>query len=419
MHPDLEAAIKERIALGHSRETITDELRAAGYDDETVELVYAAVASQTVSVIPVAGSLPTVWSLLGHGYRLAVQLRVLFGWAFVWFASATILFGLLVYLIALISVSGSLLVAQAVVLLLVGIGYLAGLVVIMSALLRGVLERAAGTTYLDQLRTSTTEFWSIFYPLLLSQLSIANALFIMFGFGLFAYYTWLSGFDTFAAGYEYLLYSIEGRDALAFLSLGYLFTTLGVLYLSTLMGWSLFVRLANRARGKACLYESMKLVRGRVGGVFWRVLSCTVLLLMLVFVVDSVASGIGLNRAVVDMLLLLVQLLAAPVLLCTVVLLFEYLSASITDAAVPVARGRQLIVSVSLWLGAVAFVFYMVVAGFIDEGLSEVDLSSLTPPTELTDIDSESPVLDTTVTPEEQAAADAFIEEHQDEFESF
>ncbi|MFT7645171.1 MAG: hypothetical protein ACI9BF_000845 [Candidatus Paceibacteria bacterium] len=41
MHPELTEAVKERIILGHRKEDIRGELSAAGYDDQSVEQVYA------------------------------------------------------------------------------------------------------------------------------------------------------------------------------------------------------------------------------------------------------------------------------------------------------------------------------------------------------------------------------------------
>lgn len=40
MHPELLAAVRERVDLGHSKDEIRTELQAAGYDDQTIEEVY-------------------------------------------------------------------------------------------------------------------------------------------------------------------------------------------------------------------------------------------------------------------------------------------------------------------------------------------------------------------------------------------
>jgi len=57
MNPELETAVKERVSLGHNKEQIATELRAAGYDDATIEHVYATVtaadATDGMNAVPV------------------------------------------------------------------------------------------------------------------------------------------------------------------------------------------------------------------------------------------------------------------------------------------------------------------------------------------------------------------------------
>ena len=55
MNPELLAAVKERITLGHSKEAITAALEAAGYDRATIEQVYQEAHSDYVrTAIPLA-----------------------------------------------------------------------------------------------------------------------------------------------------------------------------------------------------------------------------------------------------------------------------------------------------------------------------------------------------------------------------
>lgn len=58
MNPELEAAIRERIELGHTKEQISNELRNAGYDEDTIEQVYNAVHTNAVptTTVPVAAA---------------------------------------------------------------------------------------------------------------------------------------------------------------------------------------------------------------------------------------------------------------------------------------------------------------------------------------------------------------------------
>ena len=50
INPELEKSIRERITLGHTREQITAEMQQAGYDDETIEQIYQAVAATVPTV---------------------------------------------------------------------------------------------------------------------------------------------------------------------------------------------------------------------------------------------------------------------------------------------------------------------------------------------------------------------------------
>lgn len=75
MSPELLAAVRERIEIGHPKADIVSELKAAGYSDEMVEEIYvAASASETVAgAIPPyqGGSLVGYSALLAEGVALA------------------------------------------------------------------------------------------------------------------------------------------------------------------------------------------------------------------------------------------------------------------------------------------------------------------------------------------------------------
>ncbi len=71
MSPELQQAVKERVDLGHTKEQIVSELQAAGYDDQTIEEVYA----QTTGVATPVNSaeLPSATSLFKEAWSLATS----------------------------------------------------------------------------------------------------------------------------------------------------------------------------------------------------------------------------------------------------------------------------------------------------------------------------------------------------------
>lgn len=76
MSPELEQAVRERIELGHSKEQITNELRSAGYDEATVEHVYAATQSGAgaATAIPQAmAMLPSATDLFSASWSFMVK----------------------------------------------------------------------------------------------------------------------------------------------------------------------------------------------------------------------------------------------------------------------------------------------------------------------------------------------------------
>lgn len=92
MHSELIAAIKERIALGHPKAVIRDELVSAGYDDQTIEQVYSQAYAEVhpespMSDIPESSDTSLTAPTSGGSPQKAVlpSGAILFenGWAFV------------------------------------------------------------------------------------------------------------------------------------------------------------------------------------------------------------------------------------------------------------------------------------------------------------------------------------------------
>ena len=91
MSPELIDAIKERIKKGFSRETIHEEMRSAGYDDETINSVYEKVKDETnaeVSSIPEDNNktdeakigLPSFVFLVKESFSYTLKRKDLIGW---------------------------------------------------------------------------------------------------------------------------------------------------------------------------------------------------------------------------------------------------------------------------------------------------------------------------------------------------
>ncbi|MCB9812559.1 hypothetical protein H6778_02790 [Candidatus Nomurabacteria bacterium] len=130
MNPELIAAVKERLELGHSDESIKAELRSAGYTDEMVEQVLVQVKGGTVPEPVTAGeeSLPGVMQLLKGAFASArqrvdlmlliavPQIAVFLGGYFLEYSSPqSIEAGLAAGVLVLVGVVASIIVALAII----------------------------------------------------------------------------------------------------------------------------------------------------------------------------------------------------------------------------------------------------------------------------------------------------------------
>lgn len=91
MSPELITAVRERVDKNFSKESIYEEMRAAGYDDDMIGSVYNKVTSESdseVSPIPEVNSevvnsvvpLPPFWSLFKESFFYTVKRKDLIGW---------------------------------------------------------------------------------------------------------------------------------------------------------------------------------------------------------------------------------------------------------------------------------------------------------------------------------------------------
>jgi len=308
MSPELERAVKERIELGHTKEQITAELQAAGYDNATIETVYTTIVS-TVTADPtteligywqlVAGSVALLkqeWKLLlvslGYGLGLLLAVGLIVSTAFALLESAPL-------------VSGMFTVAA----LLAG---LIGLCALMFGFKRALLMRRTQQPFLTHVQ------WVL--PHILGLLLV-------------------SLYVQFAAATGYLLFIVPGIAL--------------TLYLS----YAMLVRLTGTETGVMALVRSTELVYGRWWAVLGRTLFASsffllgmvplfALMMYSWLRVDFMYAATGFEAMsspatvlidifiplVLSLLFFAAAILVAFLLQCTMILLFE----SLQETAVPV-----------------------------------------------------------------------------------
>lgn len=74
MNPELIAAVKERLALGHSEEMIKEELRKTGYDEYLInQIIHEVALRHTVPIVTERIVFPAVTTLLRVGWSFAIR----------------------------------------------------------------------------------------------------------------------------------------------------------------------------------------------------------------------------------------------------------------------------------------------------------------------------------------------------------
>ncbi|MCA9359137.1 hypothetical protein KC926_02940 [Candidatus Kaiserbacteria bacterium] len=111
MSPELIAAVKERIEIGHSKESIENELKAAGYSEEAIKQVFVAIDTESSlgasvveegqgaadfsaekSAAPTTKelTLPKAIDLISSGFNFAIKQTSLILWLFVPFTIVSV-----------------------------------------------------------------------------------------------------------------------------------------------------------------------------------------------------------------------------------------------------------------------------------------------------------------------------------------
>jgi len=362
MNPELQQAIKERIDLGHSQEQIAAELRAAGYDDETIDVVYTAVSSG-VSPIPAASSpLPPFTELCSQTLTFLFKNPFLVFLALIPAAAVTgVVYGFENEFIP-VSVETALVAA---------VGYL--LLLLVQIWLQATIARTA-------LSSTKSEADSIG----------TNMHWVLANFGSVLWVSVLS-YAVIFGGLVFLF--IPGIVAMVYLL------------------FALYVYLDEGITGMAALERTHQLVQANVWGVLGRLLLFLLVFLGLGFVVGFVYGVVEAASSVagvwIAMVLdVLVTGLAAVFSVGFTVALYQALKVSTPSVIVPPKNTWYRVLG---WIGAVAIVLFvsLTILGIVtsfDEMLAELsgeneELESLVVPTR-------------EFSPAEQAEIDAFLEQH-------
>lgn len=391
MSPELAQAINERIELGHTKDQITTELKAAGYDDATIEAVYGAVI-QAPTVPPpttTAGALIGYLALITGSFgMIRTEWRLLL-------VSAVYGLGLLAGLVGLIfvlfTVFGDTPAVAAMLAVTVGIAGIIGLFALTFGFQRALLRRREQLPYLDHVRSVFPHIIGILLVTLYIQ---------------------------FATSLGYLLLIIPGVAL--------------TIYLTT----AALIRINGQETGVMALVRSTQLVYGRWWGVLGRMLFTTLVFILCtvpVFILVSMLWGAtlfeataGLDTLGVDptassfslLTLSLVLLIVAAVafvsflMQCAMILLYE----SLRDTAAPLAPAKEARLYFWMRVIVIAGIPAMILLNVADFYLQDSDSSAefesfLEDPTAF----EQAWLADQAAT---EAELEAFMQEFADEFQT-
>jgi len=391
MSPELAQAINERIELGHTKDQITTELKAAGYDDATIEAVYGAVI-QAPTVPPpttTAGALIGYLALITGSFgMIRTEWRLLL-------VSAVYGLGLLAGLVGLIfvlfTVFGDTPAVAAMLAVTVGIAGIIGLFALTFGFQRALLRRREQLPYFDHVRSVFPHIIGILLVTLYIQ---------------------------FATSLGYLLLIIPGVAL--------------TIYLTT----AALIRINGQETGVMALVRSTQLVYGRWWGVLGRMLFTTLVFILCtvpVFILVSMLWGAtlfeataGLDTLGVDptassfslLTLSLVLLIVAAVafvsflMQCAMILLYE----SLRDTAAPLAPAKEARLYFWMRVIVIAGIPAMILLNVADFYLQDSDSSAefesfLEDPTAF----EQAWLADQAAT---EAELEAFMQEFADEFQT-
>lgn len=241
MSPELKQAVEERIALGHTKEQIASELQAAGYDNESIEAIYATVTSASASAESATQTLPrnrdlfkAAWSFMASRLDLVA-----------WLAVPSVAIGILEYF----NTTGTVIGSPSAVLLyvLAVVGLVVFTVLIQVVVIYSAIKHANGETktVTEGITWARSNFFSWIWLVLLSGLVVMGG---------------------------WLLLIIPGIIAAVYIA------------------FSQYVFVDEGVKGLAALQRSRQLVYGKFGSVLWRLFVMMLFMVALYIPVAIIAA---------------------------------------------------------------------------------------------------------------------------------
>ena len=256
MSPELQQAVTERIALGHTQQQIASELAEAGYDQQSIEAIYATVsasAASTTSTLPRSRELiATAWGSMTGRFDLVL-----------WLAVPSVVIGVIEYLNNFTAVTST---APVLIALAVSVFALVILAILIQvAVIHAALTQTNGTTtpFADSLAWARRNFFGWLWLVVLSGLVVLGG---------------------------WMLLVIPGVIAAVYIA------------------FSQYVFVDENTKGLAALQRSRQLVYGKFASVLWRLFVMMVFLVAL-YIPIAVVGAIILGTATEGIAVLVVSVL--------------------------------------------------------------------------------------------------------------
>ena len=242
MSPELKQAVEERVALGHTKEQIAAELEAAGYDHESIEMIYASVTGVDQAATTNVQSLPRNRDLFKAAWGFMVSRLDLVAWL----AVPSVALGVLTFLNTSDFATESL--AQTVLSVIATIALFLFTIVVQVAVIYAALKHSKGETLTIKqgITWATNNFFGWIWLVLLTGLVIMGG---------------------------WLLLIVPGIIAAVYVA------------------FSQYVFVDEGGRGLAALQRSRQLVYGKFASVVWRMFVMTLFLVAL-YVPVAILAGL-------------------------------------------------------------------------------------------------------------------------------
>jgi len=364
MSPELKQAVEERVALGHTKEQIASELQAAGYDNESIEAIYAAVTSAETA--PTESPLPRNRDLITTAWNSMTSRLDLVAWL----AVPSIAIGILEYFnTTTATLSSSLPMVALYVVLSIGLVVFA--VLIQVSVIYAALKQAGGET-----------------------VTVREG--INWAGGKFFDWIWLALLSVLVVMGGFLLFIIPGIIAAVYIA------------------FSQYVFVDQDIRGVAALQRSRQLVYGNFASVLWR-LFVMFLFMIVLFIPATIIASLVLTVASEDTALLVAAVLEGLVSGLVGVLVAFYMTTIYRSLKDKPAKTVEPTVWYKIYAGVGVLFFVLVISlpilfySAIEEFSATMEVESTPTQFQLKEADIQADM---------QAELEAFREQYQADFES-